>query len=60
MHQSNQLLQALQQIEPERAAEFWQQLQKTSPVQQITSGDRDLTDITNGSVLPYIFKKDGS
>lgn len=58
LHQSNQLLQALQQIEPKRVAEFWQQLQKTSSVEQVTSGDRDLTDITNGSVLPYILRKD--
>ena len=52
LQQSNLLLQALQQIEPEQVEEFWQQLQNKS-LKKYQSSDRDLT---NGSSLPYIVK----
>ncbi len=54
LQQSNRLLQALQQIEPEQAAEFWQQLQnKTLESKDEQKSPRDLT---NDSSLPYIVK----
>ncbi|MGF1541085.1 MAG: DUF309 domain-containing protein [Pleurocapsa sp.] len=63
LQQSNNLLQALQRIEPEGVAEFWQQLQnKPLEVPEPTSGNLEMADSENynftyGSSLPYVLRK---
>jgi uncharacterized protein len=63
LQQSSELLQALQQIEPEQVAEFWQQLQDKSLEARDISSSHSLTidskerDCTNGNSLPQILRK---
>ncbi len=62
LQQTSGLLQALQQIEPERVAEFWQHLQNRSlevrePASNPTIPDSEEGDVTSGCSLPYILRK---
>jgi uncharacterized protein len=53
LEQSSELLQALQQIQPEQVAEFWQHLQHSSDghLSTIDSQERDLTHGTLPQIL---------